>query len=112
MSANYHSACRGRSRAEFIAKPGVAVEEADETEHCLLVLIESSIGTGPEWDALYKESRERRAILKASHDTARRNHERQLAERSKSIKSTKAKSSNPRILKSPPCQSAPAATGR
>jgi four helix bundle protein len=91
MSANYHSACRGRSRAEFIAKLGVAVEEADETEHWLLVLIESSIGTGPELDALYKESREPRAILKASHDTARRNHER------KSIKSTK---SNPEILKS------------
>ncbi len=29
-SANYHASCRGRSRAEFIAKRGVTVEEADE----------------------------------------------------------------------------------
>jgi hypothetical protein len=32
-SANYYAARRGRSRDEFIAKLGVAAEEADETEH-------------------------------------------------------------------------------
>ena len=48
ISANYHASCRGRSRAEFIAKLGVAVEEADESEHWLLVLLESGIGTGPQ----------------------------------------------------------------
>jgi four helix bundle protein len=30
-SANYRAARRGRSRAEFIAKLGIVVEEADET---------------------------------------------------------------------------------
>src|SRR3990167_7058274 len=30
VGANYRSACRGRSRAEFIAKLGVVVEESDE----------------------------------------------------------------------------------
>lgn len=75
ISANYHACCRARSRAEFIAKLGVAVEEADESEHWLKVLIESDIGIGPELDALYNESRELRAIFKASHDTARANYQ-------------------------------------
>ena len=77
VSANYHACCRARSRAEFIAKLGVAVEEADETEHWLLVLIESDIGRGAELDRLYDEARQLRAILKASHDTARSNAARQ-----------------------------------
>ena len=86
VSANYHACCRARSRAEFIAKLGVAVEEADESEHWLLVLIESGIGRGPELDRLYDEACQLRAILKASHDTARANAARQKK--------------NPQILKS------------
>jgi four helix bundle protein len=31
VGANYRAACRGRSKAEFIAKLGIALEEADET---------------------------------------------------------------------------------
>jgi four helix bundle protein len=81
MSANYHACCRARCRAEFIAKLGVAVEEADESEHWLKGLIESDIGIGPELDALYNESRELCAIFKASHVTARVNHQRQRAAR-------------------------------
>src|SRR5262245_64609803 len=77
VSANYHACCRARSRAEFIAKLGVAVEEADESEHWLLVLIESGVGRGAELDRLYDEARQLRAILKASHDTARANAARQ-----------------------------------
>src|SRR5688572_21711700 len=75
ISANYHASCRGRSRAEFIAKLGVTVEEADETEHWLRILMESDVGTGPELDALYNESRELRAVFKASYDTARANRQ-------------------------------------
>jgi four helix bundle protein len=37
-SANYHAARRGRSRDEFIAKLGIAAEEADETEHWLIII--------------------------------------------------------------------------
>jgi four helix bundle protein len=84
ISANYHASCRGRSRAEFIAKLGVVVEEADETEHWLLVLIESNIGTGSELDELYNTSRELRAIFKASYDTARAHHARQIRNKSSS----------------------------
>ena len=31
VAANYRAACRARSKAEFIARIGVVVEEADET---------------------------------------------------------------------------------
>ena len=31
VAANYRAACRARSRAEFAAKLGVVLEEADET---------------------------------------------------------------------------------
>jgi four helix bundle protein len=41
VAANYRAACRGRSRAEWIAKIGLVVEEADETvfgwKCCLIV---------------------------------------------------------------------------
>ena len=31
VAANYRATCRARSKAEFIAKVGIVVEEADET---------------------------------------------------------------------------------
>jgi four helix bundle protein len=31
VGANYRAACRGRSKAEFAAKVGIAIEEADES---------------------------------------------------------------------------------
>ena len=72
ISANYRAACRGRSRREYITKLGIVVEEADETEHWLL-LSEAEIASGPEVQLLLDEARQLRAIFKASHDTARRN---------------------------------------
>jgi four helix bundle protein len=102
VSANYHACCRARSRAEFIAKLGIAVEEADESEHWLLVLKESGIGSGAELEMLYDEACQLRAILKASHDTARAN-----AARSQPVESARTNKSanpnpnpNPKILKS------------
>jgi four helix bundle protein len=78
QSANYHSARRGRSRDEFIAKLGVAAEEADETEHWFAVKSGSGIVAGApaleELATLSDESRQLRAILVASLRTARRNH--------------------------------------
>ena len=77
-SANYHAARRGRSRAEFIAKLGVAVEEADETEHWLNVIRDAHVISTTaglrELDWLLDEARQLRAILVASVRTARANH--------------------------------------
>lgn len=77
-SANYHSARRARSRAEFIAKLGIAAEEADETEHWLTVISDAHIISTTaglkELHWLSDESRQLRAILVASVKTARANH--------------------------------------
>ena len=72
-SANYHSACRGRSRAEFIARLGVALDEADEAKHWLGVVKESALASGAELEWLLRESGELRAILFSSVTTARLN---------------------------------------
>jgi len=40
-AANYRAACRGRSRAEFVAKLGNVREEADESAFWLDMLVES-----------------------------------------------------------------------
>ncbi len=74
VSSNYHAAGRGRSRAEFIAKLGVVLEEADESEHWLDVLHKSDIGCGPELDWLRDEAAQLRAIFQQAVKTARANH--------------------------------------
>ncbi|MDA1274465.1 MAG: four helix bundle protein [Verrucomicrobia bacterium] len=38
VAANYRSACRGKSKADFIAKLGTVEEEADETDFWLEML--------------------------------------------------------------------------
>ncbi len=43
VGANYRSACRGRSKADFISKIGIALEEADETLYWLEILAETKI---------------------------------------------------------------------
>lgn len=43
VAANYRAVCRARSKAEFIAKIGVAVEEADETVLWLELLVDVEI---------------------------------------------------------------------
>src|SRR4051812_22605090 len=48
VSANYHAAGRSRSRAEWIARIGVVLEEADEAEHWLDIMFETKIASGEE----------------------------------------------------------------
>src|SRR5207244_10490699 len=43
VAANYRAVCRARSKAEFISKIGVVVEEADETVFWLELLGETGI---------------------------------------------------------------------
>jgi four helix bundle protein len=73
-SANYRAACRARSRREFIAKLGVVLEEADETEHWLDILQACNVGRGPELEWLKDEAAQLRAIFRQSVTTARRRH--------------------------------------
>jgi four helix bundle protein len=71
--SNYRGACRGRSNREFIAKIGLAAEEADESKGWLQVLADAGIGDIAEAESLIQEADELTAIFIASQKTARRN---------------------------------------
>jgi len=73
-ASNYRGARRARSRAEFIAKLGIVLEEADETEHWLETVRDQPLAAGPELDWLLGEAAELRAIFAQSLRTARRHH--------------------------------------
>src|SRR5216684_6114085 len=55
VAANYRAVCRARSRAEFLAKIGVVVEEADEAVLWLELMTESGIVPLAKTEALLKE---------------------------------------------------------
>jgi four helix bundle protein len=71
VAANYRAACRARSKAEFVAKLGIAVEEADETVFWLELLGEAGIFPKDRLHPLLAESNELLAILAASRRTAK-----------------------------------------
>jgi len=71
VAANYRAACRSRSKAEFIAKIGVVVEEADETVFWLEMLGESGIVSPAKLQNLLTEATELTAIFTASRKTAK-----------------------------------------
>lgn len=71
VAANYRACCRARSKAEFIAKMGVVVEEADETMLWLELLIDSKIKTSGPITELLNEANELLAIFAASYHTAK-----------------------------------------
>jgi four helix bundle protein len=71
VAANYRAACRARSRAEFIAKLGVVVEEADETVFWCELLEEASLVSEQDIKAVVVEARELLAIFSAGRKTAK-----------------------------------------
>src|SRR5438876_3260969 len=73
VGANYRAACRGRSKAEFIAKHGTVEEEADESAYWLELLIDAHLISPPRVMPLLKEANELTAIMAASRISASRN---------------------------------------
>jgi len=71
VGANYRAACRARSRAEFIAKLGIVLEEADETVFWLELLLEGGIVKSEKLDNLLKEAQELTSIFVTSICTAK-----------------------------------------
>ena len=71
IGANYRAAGRARSKAEFAAKIGIVVEEADETVFWLELLVETGIVPEAKLSELLKEANELVAIFVASQRTAR-----------------------------------------
>ena len=71
VSANYRSACRGRSKAEFIAKVGIALEECDESQLWLEMIVDSGLLPKQRVADLLKEADELTAIFVATLRTAK-----------------------------------------
>src|SRR6266853_5051598 len=67
VAANYPAACRGRSRAEFIAKIGVVEEEADETALWLELIVADKLLPEKKILSLLAEANELVAIMAASY---------------------------------------------
>jgi four helix bundle protein len=71
VAANYRAAGRARSRAEFCAKIGIVVEEADESVFWLECLLDSGVMPPERLHDLVAEANALLAIFAASHQTAR-----------------------------------------
>jgi four helix bundle protein len=71
VAANYRAVCRSRSKAEFIARLGIVVEEIDETVLWLELFIESGIISGALLKDLLVEANELLAIFVTSQMTAK-----------------------------------------
>ncbi len=72
VAANYRAPCRARSKAEFVAKIGIVVEEIDETVFWLELLVDAGLVERRRMDKLLTEANELLAIFTASQRTARK----------------------------------------
>lgn len=77
VGANYRSACRAKSTADFISKMGTVAEEADESIYWMELLIESGLISKDEVDELLDEADQLVAITVSSIKTARARKKRQ-----------------------------------
>jgi four helix bundle protein len=71
VAANYRAVCRARSKAEFISKMGVVLEEADETVFWLELLTETGVPSQERTQDLLKEANELLAVFGASLRTSK-----------------------------------------
>jgi len=75
VAANYRSACKARSKADFISKITIVEEEADETSFWLELLMESETMNSDFIKSLHRESNELTAIFTSSGKTAKENNQ-------------------------------------
>lgn len=73
MGANYRSALRGRSTAEFLSKLGIVEEESDETLYWLEIIKESGLAKSEIVEPIWKECNELLAIVVSTINTTRKN---------------------------------------
>ncbi len=75
VGANYRAACRARSKAEFISKLGIVVEESDECIYWLELIKDCNIlNTNTEvLNTLINEAHELTAIFVATINSTKRN---------------------------------------
>jgi len=73
VAANYRATCRARSKAEFIAKIGVVLEETDEALLWLELISEANLLPPKRIDPLLVEANELVAIMVTSRKSASSN---------------------------------------
>ncbi len=73
VGANYRSACRGKSKADFISKLGTVLEEADESAFWMELIIAGELLSAARVQPLLQEANELTAIFAAGLKTAKRN---------------------------------------
>ena len=71
VAANYRAACRARSKKEFVAKLGIALEEADESQLWIGLIIEGEVLPRERLLPLEQEADEICAILFCAWRTGR-----------------------------------------
>ena len=71
VGANYRASCRGRTTREKLAKLGIALEEADESDYWLSILATFTSGNAEQRQWLLKEAGELIRIFSASLATHR-----------------------------------------
>jgi four helix bundle protein len=71
VGANYRAACRARSRAEFVAKLGIVLDEADETVFWLELMRDSEIFPTQKLNDLVNEANQLVSIFVTSLRTAK-----------------------------------------
>jgi four helix bundle protein len=74
VAANYRTACRARSNADFISKITIVEEECDETLFWLELIVEAELLRKEKLDAIIREADELTATFTASGKTARLNN--------------------------------------
>ncbi len=70
VAANYRAACLAQSKASFISKLSIVVEEADESNFWLEFIIDEKLMDGKKVEPLLNEADQLTAIFIASRKTA------------------------------------------
>src|SRR3954468_22013991 len=73
VGANYRAACRGKSKADFIYKIEIVLEEADESLYWLQATKSAELICHEKLEPLIKEANELVSIFNATDISAKRN---------------------------------------
>lgn len=74
VAANYRASSRAKSKADFINKIQIVIEEPDESHYWLEIIEDAQIKPGAEAKRLMKEANELTAIFTATNKTAKLNY--------------------------------------
>jgi four helix bundle protein len=90
VAANYRAVCRARSRAEFLAKIGLVIEEADESAFWLELLSDAELVSRRRLADLISEANQLTAIFVASRETAKKSLQSTIKNQKSTIRPGKA----------------------